>query len=208
MTTSTNRRDTDLKQTVVEELAWDPSIDSTHIGVSVTDGSVTLSGEVDHVITLSGEGWHFQRQAAERAVRYLVGVRDVVNKIGLRTSPPARASAITSSIDKAFARSEVTDRSHGSVTCGPNGAVTVDGTVRSWDERRQCEDAAWAASGVRRVIDNLQVSLGESQKIWDIESGARPGTETAGCPLPLADTGPETASLLLTRLATRLNLRQ
>jgi osmotically-inducible protein OsmY len=37
--------------------------------------------------------------------------------------------------------------------------VTLRGTVQTWDERQQAEQAAWAALGVTRVEDNLVVGV-------------------------------------------------
>lgn len=39
--------DSKIKQDVQDELAWEPSIDETQIGVTVKDGIVTLSGIVN-----------------------------------------------------------------------------------------------------------------------------------------------------------------
>ncbi|MGZ6855275.1 MAG: BON domain-containing protein, partial [Mycobacteriaceae bacterium] len=47
MTQAQRIPDDELKDAVVEELRWTPSVNSTHIGVAVTDGAVTLSGEVE-----------------------------------------------------------------------------------------------------------------------------------------------------------------
>ena len=41
------KTDAQIKRDVQDELIWEPSIDETKIGVSVEDGVVTLSGEVD-----------------------------------------------------------------------------------------------------------------------------------------------------------------
>jgi osmotically-inducible protein OsmY len=38
-----------------------------------------------------------------------------------------------------------------------DGAVTLNGNVRSWFEREEAERAAWAAPGVSRVIDNIAI---------------------------------------------------
>ena len=38
-----------------------------------------------------------------------------------------------------------------------DGKITLRGNVQSWGERRQAEDAAWAAPGVTRVDDQLVV---------------------------------------------------
>jgi osmotically-inducible protein OsmY len=36
----------ELQRDVLEELKWEPSINAAHVGVSVKDGIVTLSGHV------------------------------------------------------------------------------------------------------------------------------------------------------------------
>ncbi|APR78614.1 Hypothetical protein A7982_03961 [Minicystis rosea] len=38
--------DHELRLAVLDELAWEPSVDATNIGVSVKDGIVTLTGRV------------------------------------------------------------------------------------------------------------------------------------------------------------------
>jgi len=62
------KSDTQLKSDVTSELAWDPSINATAIGVMVKDGIVTLSGHLDTF----GE-----KHAVERAVRRVAGVRGI-----------------------------------------------------------------------------------------------------------------------------------
>jgi osmotically-inducible protein OsmY len=113
----------------------------------------------DHVITLSGSGFEHQRKAAVRAVRYLGGVRDVINGINLRSSAPAIATNIKASIGRAFMRNAKIDSSLLTVSCADDGTVTLEGTVHSWDERGQAEYAAWAAPGVTSVTDKLRVGL-------------------------------------------------
>ena len=41
------KTDSELKQDVLAELKWEPSINAAHIGVEVEDGVVTLAGHVD-----------------------------------------------------------------------------------------------------------------------------------------------------------------
>jgi osmotically-inducible protein OsmY len=36
--------------------------------------------------------------------------------------------------------------------------VTLEGSVRSWDERGQAEYASWAAPGVTGVSDHLRIN--------------------------------------------------
>ena len=68
--------DETLKQTVLDELAWEPSVNAAHIGVTARDGVVTLSG---HVETYA-EKW-----GAERSVERLGGVKAVAQELEVRS---------------------------------------------------------------------------------------------------------------------------
>lgn len=61
-----NKSDRQLQQDVMAELAWDPALTATHIGVQGMEGVITLTG---HVATFA-EKW-----AAERAALRVTGVR-------------------------------------------------------------------------------------------------------------------------------------
>ncbi|PCE33324.1 BON domain-containing protein [Burkholderia ubonensis] len=63
------KTDRQVKQDVEEELAWDPAVDSTRIGVEVEDRVVTLSGHPSSVA---------EKVAAEHAAHRVAGVRAVV----------------------------------------------------------------------------------------------------------------------------------
>lgn len=64
-----------LKQDVLAELAWEPSVVSDHIGVTAKDGVVTLTGHVD---TFS------QKLAAEKAAGRVKGVKALAEEIEVR----------------------------------------------------------------------------------------------------------------------------
>ncbi len=61
-----------LRQNVVDELDYEPSIDSAHIGVAVSDGVVTLTGHVSNYV---------EKSLAERAVRRVKGVRGIAEEL-------------------------------------------------------------------------------------------------------------------------------
>lgn len=63
------KTDRQVKQDVEEELAWDPAVDSTRIGVEVEDRVVTLSGRPSSFA---------EKVAAEHAAHRVAGVRAVV----------------------------------------------------------------------------------------------------------------------------------
>ena len=115
--------------------------------ILVADGIVTLSGEVD---------WAFQRAAAVSAVRNLVGVRGVNDRIKLK-SHMVKVHDVKKKIVAALHRQAQLDANAISVDIEGHN-VTLGGTVDSWSERIAARNAAWAAPGVQNVIDNLSVA--------------------------------------------------
>ncbi len=67
--------DKHLKQAVLDELKWEPSVNEAHIGVTAKDGIVTLMG---HVETFS------EKLAAEKATRRVNDVKAVAEEIEVR----------------------------------------------------------------------------------------------------------------------------
>jgi osmotically-inducible protein OsmY len=67
--------DQSLKQSVLDELAWDPSVTEAHIGVTARDGVVTLTG---HVASYA------ERCAVEHAVSRVSGVRAIAEELEIR----------------------------------------------------------------------------------------------------------------------------
>ena len=67
--------DQSLKQSVLDELNWEPSMKAAHIGVTARNGVVTLTGHVESY----AEKW-----AAERGAERVTGVKAVAEKLEVR----------------------------------------------------------------------------------------------------------------------------
>src|SRR3979411_2328041 len=76
--TSAERTDADIAAAALHALQWDAFIPTDKIKVTVSNGWVTLDGEVE---------WLFERDDAERVVRRLTGVRGVTNLIKVKSRP-------------------------------------------------------------------------------------------------------------------------
>jgi osmotically-inducible protein OsmY len=114
----------------------------------VKNGWVTLEGEVE---------WNYQREYAERAVRWIKGVKGVSNLVRLKPRDQPRPEEIKQKIEEAFRRSALVDANRVTVETH-GGEVVLKGAVRSWAEREEAERAAWLAPGVTRVDNRIAVS--------------------------------------------------
>ena len=142
----TGRTDTEIAQAVRRALEWDVFVPNEKITSTVTDGWVTLEGTV--------ERWS-QREDAGRAVRNLVGVKGVQNKIAVKPAKPLTEDVRTAIEQVLERRAEREARGiHVDVR---DGTVTLTGAVHSWAERKSVLSAARFTPGVRAVEDHLRV---------------------------------------------------
>jgi len=77
------RSDFSIKEDVLDELEWQPSIDETQIGVVVKDGIVTLSGTVDSYV---------KKREAEKAAKSVAGVKAVAEDIEVKYGASSQKS--------------------------------------------------------------------------------------------------------------------
>jgi osmotically-inducible protein OsmY len=126
---------------------------------TVTVPSATVKAEVhDHVVSLTGTvGWHFQREAARRAVLGLPGVNGVISTIAIKPTQVISGSEARAGITAAIVRQAQQDASRVEVTV-VGSEIRLTGTVSSWAERNQAENAAWSARGVTHIDNQLQVN--------------------------------------------------
>ncbi len=115
------------------------------VQAAVHHGHVTLTGTVD---------WHYQRLQAEKAVRYIRGVRHVVDRIAV--VPRAAGKDMHRRIAQALYRNASLDAKRIEVTV--TGSVAhLRGTATSWLQRQAAERAAFDAPGITFVDNKILV---------------------------------------------------
>lgn len=145
------RTDVEITDTASLALAANAGIATEPIDVSVQDGVLTLTGSVE---------WYFQRLDAERSVRGLWGVKDVINQITVRARPII--AELTKHIQHALKRSAPQGAHPISIEAN-GGNVVLKGSVRSWGERANAERVARSAPGVTGVDNQLVVTAHEEE---------------------------------------------
>lgn len=140
------RNDADIAQSVLNALRYDVAVPQEALRVTIDRGWVRLEGDVE---------WQYQRSAAERAVRPVMGVKGVTNDIAVK--PHLAASDVKREIEEAFARRAHLDAEK--ITVDASGdCVTLRGSVRSWAAKDEAEQAAWFAPGVAGVHNDIVVN--------------------------------------------------
>ena len=141
--------DLQLRQDVLDELGYEPSVEAAHIGVVVDKGVVTLAG---HVASYA------EKQTAIAAVRRIKGVRAIADEIEVR-SPS----------DKKTPDDEIAKRAIdilGWDTMVPSGSiqvmvrdgcVTLTGSVEWHYQKKKAEEDVRKLSGVRGVINAIEI---------------------------------------------------
>jgi osmotically-inducible protein OsmY len=127
-----NKTDSQLKQDIETELAWDPKINAAQIGVTVDKGAVSLLGAVDSY----AEKW-----AAEDATKRVAGVRSVAQDLTVKLvgshkhgDPEIAAAALSALTWDVRIPEAVTAKVH-------NGMITLEGDVE-WNFQRVAAEAA------------------------------------------------------------------
>jgi osmotically-inducible protein OsmY len=141
------KTDAGVATAALNALKWSTSVPDENVKVSVSKGWITLEGSVE---------WNYQREAAEKAVEELIGVKGVTNRISV--SPHIKSREVKSEIKAALHRYAELESRNIDVEATDN-SVTLKGSVRSWAERKEAENAAWMAPGVTQVKNEIIVSV-------------------------------------------------
>lgn len=137
--------DDEIAKRALNTINWNTVVPRDAITVQVQKGWVTLNGRVE---------WQYQKEAAAKAVYALTGVLSVNNQI--EVAPKVSANDVKKRIEDALKRNAEVEAQKIKVNVAGD-KVTLEGHVDAWSERQAAERAAWAAPGVRTVVDHLSV---------------------------------------------------
>ncbi len=150
------KTDIELKHDVEQELKWEPSVNEAHIGVTVKDGIVTLTG---HIPAFA------EKYAAERAAKRVYGVRAVADELDVKL--PGNRTRTDEDVAKACVAAL---QAHYAVpdervkVMVRNGWVTLEGEVEWQYQKEAAEAAVRYLTGVKGVTDTIAIKPHASTK--------------------------------------------
>lgn len=141
------KTDAQIKKDILDELVWDPAVNSTDIGVIVKNGVVTLTG---HLSTLT------EKLAAERAALRVGGVKAVAVEMDVRLGSGMERSDADIAVAANSALGWTVTVPQGKVRLMvEKGWVTLSGEVE-WEYQRGAAES---------VVQNLLGVVGVSNQI-------------------------------------------
>jgi len=135
--------DEEIAQAVRHALEWNVLVPANEIYSTVSEGWVTLMGEVEY---------YRERVDVERAVSNLAGVRGVTNSV--RVCMPVEPERIKFLIEDVLERRADREACRIRVKV-EGGEVTLTGAVNSWDEKKAILGAISHTPGVGALHDHL-----------------------------------------------------
>jgi osmotically-inducible protein OsmY len=141
--------DVSLRQNIIDELEFEPSLNAVNIGVTVDDGVVTLTGHV---------GSYMEKVRAERVVQRIKGVHGVAEELEVRypsdkkTSDDEIAKRALNIIswDTSIPANKVQVKVEG-------GWITLSGQVEWYYQKVSAESAVRKISGIKGVSNMLTI---------------------------------------------------
>ncbi|MGZ5949324.1 MAG: BON domain-containing protein [Isosphaeraceae bacterium] len=148
-TATATMTDSELKRDVLDELRWEPTVDEAHIGVSVKNGVVTLTGYVPS---------YAEKFGAERAAKRVHGVKAVANELDVKLPGSSRRTDedIAAAVVRALEADLSVPADKIKVTVS-NGWVKLEGEVEWQYQRTAADHAVRYLTGVMGVSNLITV---------------------------------------------------
>ncbi len=150
MLTTTDKSDTEIKNDVLTELKYEPSVKITDIGVLVKESAVTLNG----FATSYGEKWD-----AVKVAKRVAGVRAIADDIEVKFPESLKRDDGDIAIAAANHIDWLSWTLPGKtiLITVRNGWVTLDGEVEWWYQKETAESTVRYLSGVKGVSNQITI---------------------------------------------------
>ena len=144
------KTDSQIQLDVIAELKFEPTVNPTHIGVTVKDGIVSLMGNVEN---------YFEKYHAEKATQRVSGVRGVAMEIDVKLpSIVCRTDTeIAHAIDNVISWSSLLNKDEIHVKV-ENGWVTLTGAVKWNYQKTMLKSSVGHLMGVTGISDQVIIS--------------------------------------------------
>jgi osmotically-inducible protein OsmY len=141
--------DKTLRQFIIDELDFEPSIDAANIGVAVEKGVVTLTGYVAN---------YGEKIAAERTVQRVKGVRAIAQEIEVRFSnQPKRSDDEIAQRALDILKWSVQVPAESIQVKVEQGWITLTGAVEWQYQKQAAESAIRKLRGIRGVSNAIEI---------------------------------------------------
>ena len=147
---SWTKDDAEIAHDVLTSLKTNWSVPNDKVAVRVETGWVTLEGELP---------WNYQKEAAQTAVSYLVGIKGVTNNIKIKSH--SHDAIEKKDVEDAIGRNWSMDDSDINVSVSGT-TVTLTGTVNSWYQKDEASRIAWNTPGIWHVKNELVIDYAYS----------------------------------------------
>jgi osmotically-inducible protein OsmY len=141
--------DTELQRDILDELKWEPSVDAAHVGVTVKDGVVTLTGHVSS---------YWEKYAAEKAAKRVHGVQAVANELDVKLPGSSKRTDEDIAQAAVAALKGTTSVPADKIKLTVSGGwVTLEGEVEWQYQKASAEAAVRYLTGVTGVANLIDV---------------------------------------------------
>ena len=141
-----SKTDIEIENRAINLLQWMTYWDDDDVEVTVKNGWVTLSCELD---------WKYQQEAAVEMIRHLIGVAGVIDLMTIKQI--ASTNDIKTEIEHALRR-HLDDGAQYIMVEVRAGSVTLSGTANNWQDVKLAIKAASSTFGVWNVQNDISVN--------------------------------------------------
>ncbi len=142
------KSDLALRNDVEAELQWEPAVHAEHVGVTVKDGVVTLTGHVDS---------YAEKFGAERAAKRVIGVIALANELDVKPVARRQTDEDLAVACRNALLADVQVPANRLRLVVHQGWVRLEGLVITEADRLAAERAVRAVRGIAGMTSDLRV---------------------------------------------------